>query len=291
MACLSPSQLQKFQEDGFLVLEGFLSADECVTMKERIGKIVAKMDVPLHCRTVFPPGLEGQFQGKGSTEYFLSSGDNIRFFFEKDVFDKEGNFRVPPEKSINKIGHALHALDPVFKSVTYSPKIQALARSLGLQMPVVVQSMYIFKQPHFGGEVTPHQDATYLYTEPLGRLLGVWIALEDASLENSCLWFIPGSHTSGVSRRLVLDPASSATGTSCLGSDPAWENSLFVPTPVKTGALILLHGQVVHKSEQNLSDRSRHAYTFHLMEASGTIWSPENWLQPTAELPFPPLYT
>ncbi|KAM9207366.1 phytanoyl-CoA dioxygenase domain-containing protein 1-like isoform 2-T3 [Dugong dugon] len=270
MACLSPSQLQKFQEDGFLVLEGFLSADECVTMKERIGKIVAKMDVPLHCRTVFPPGLEGQFQGKGSTEYFLSSGDNIRFFFEKDVFDKEGNFRVPPEKSINKIGHALHALDPVFKSVTYSPKIQ---------------------QPHFGGEVTPHQDATYLYTEPLGRLLGVWIALEDASLENSCLWFIPGSHTSGVSRRLVLDPASSATGTSCLGSDPAWENSLFVPTPVKTGALILLHGQVVHKSEQNLSDRSRHAYTFHLMEASGTIWSPENWLQPTAELPFPPLYT
>ena len=44
--------------------------------------------------------------------------------------------------------------------------------------------------------VTPHQDATFLYTEPLGRLLGIWIALEDATLENGCLWFIPGSHTS-----------------------------------------------------------------------------------------------
>lgn len=43
--------------------------------------------------------------------------------------------------------------------------------------------------------VSPHQDATFLYTEPLGRVLGLWIAMEDAMLENGCLWFIPGSHT------------------------------------------------------------------------------------------------
>ncbi|XP_069333013.1 phytanoyl-CoA dioxygenase domain-containing protein 1 isoform X2 [Eulemur rufifrons] len=227
----------------------------------------------------------------GSTDYFLSSGDKIRFFFEKGVFDKKGNFLVPPEKSVNKIGHALHAYDPVFRSITHSPKVQALARSLGLQMPVVVQSMYIFKQPHLGGEVTPHQDATFLYTEPLGRVLGIWLALEDATLENGCLWFIPGSHTSGVSRRMVRAPAGSASGISFLGSEPDRDNSLFVPTPVRRGALVLIHGEVVHKSEQNLSARSRQAYTFHLMDTSGTVWSPENWLQPTAELPFPPLYT
>lgn len=43
------------------------------------------------------------------------------------------------------------------------------------------------------------------------------------------------------------------------------------------GALVLIHGEVVHKSEQNLSDRSRQAYTFHLMDAADTVWSPENW--------------
>ncbi|XP_014445442.1 phytanoyl-CoA dioxygenase domain-containing protein 1 isoform X3 [Tupaia chinensis] len=276
MACLSHLQLQKFQEDGFLVLEGFFSADECTAMQQRIGEIVAGMDVPPHLRTEFSTQEEEQLRAQGSTDYFLSSGDKVRFFFEKGVFDERGNFLVPPEKSINKIGHALHAHDAVFRRVTHSPKVQALARSLGLQRPVVVQSMYIFKQPHIGGEVSPHQDASFLYTEPLGRVLGMWIALEDATLENGCLWFIPGSHTSGVSRRMVRAPAGSVPGTSFLGSEPVRDNSLFVPTPVQRGALVLIHGEVVHKSECNLSDCSRHVYTFHLMEASGTIWSPEN---------------
>ena len=41
--------------------------------------------------------------------------------------------------------------------------------------------------------VIPHQDATYLACKP-PRIVGLWLALEDATVDNGCLWFIPGSH-------------------------------------------------------------------------------------------------
>ncbi|XP_039201040.1 phytanoyl-CoA dioxygenase domain-containing protein 1 isoform X3 [Crotalus tigris] len=260
MTAISQETLSKFHQEGFLVLKRFFSLEECNAMRAQIRKIVASMDVPAHCRTEFSTQESEQLQAQGSAEYFLNSGDKIRFFFEKGVFDEKGDFLVAKEKSVNKIGHALHAYDPVFKQMTHAVKVQALARNLGLENPVVVQSMYIFKsppplilqQPGIGGEVTPHQDATFLHTTPLGKVMGLWVALENATQENGCLWFIPGSHTRD---------------------------------------LVLIHGEVVHKSEANYSEESREAYTFHLMEDKDAVWSAENWLQPTLELPFPSLYT
>uniref|UniRef100_A0A8C0VYM7 Phytanoyl-CoA dioxygenase domain-containing protein 1 n=1 Tax=Castor canadensis TaxID=51338 RepID=A0A8C0VYM7_CASCN len=136
MACLSLSQLQKFQEDGFLVLEGFLSADECAAMQQRIGEIVAEMDVPPHCRIEFSTQEEEQLQAQGSTDYFLSSGDKIRFFFEKGVFDKKG-LELGPSRSEGGAGGGLdvgsalqdwEALRPVSQGTL--PSISAFTCSL-----------------------------------------------------------------------------------------------------------------------------------------------------------------
>lgn len=57
----------QFQEDGFLLLEGFFTADECVVMQQRIGEIVAEMDVPLHCRTEFSTQEDEQLQTQAGT--------------------------------------------------------------------------------------------------------------------------------------------------------------------------------------------------------------------------------
>ena len=52
--------------------------------------------------------------------------------------------------------------------------------------------MLIFKQPFVGGEVVPHQDSCFVATDPLS-CVGIWLALEDATRENGCLWTLPGA--------------------------------------------------------------------------------------------------
>ena len=64
------------------------------------------------------------------------------------------------------MGHALHVYVPVFARYAQSPKVRALVASLGWRAPALVQSMYIFKQPRIGGEVTPHQDSCPLEPSP-----------------------------------------------------------------------------------------------------------------------------
>lgn len=101
-----------------------------------------------------------------------------------------------------QVGHALHVLHPTFKKFTFNERVREVAASLGFRKPAIPQSMYIFKNPGIGGEVKSHQDASYMYTEP-NSLIGYWIPLEDATLENGCLWFAKGSHKNGLKRRWV----------------------------------------------------------------------------------------
>ena len=143
-------------------------------------------------------------------EYFLTSGEAIRCFFEKGAFDEEGRLKSDAHLCLNKLGHAMHDLDPVFDGFSRTPELAAIASGIGMQKPLLLQSMYIFKQSRIGGEVTCHTDHTYLWTEPRS-VVGFWFAIDDATTENGCMWALPGGHHLPVKARSRLNASRTAT--------------------------------------------------------------------------------
>lgn len=84
--------------------------------------------------------------------------------------------------------------------------------------------------------VVYHQDASYLYTEP-PNLVGVWIALDNATVDNGCLWFARGSHKSGVHRRYIKNPDKDSKELLIYDRpSPIYQKSNFTPVPVSKGA-------------------------------------------------------
>lgn len=266
---LTSEQLAAWERDGFLVIEDFVSPERCDELKARAEELIAGFD-PDEIQSVFTT----HEQTRTSDDYFLESGDRISFFVEEE-----------DTRTVNKIGHALHDLDPVFDAFSRMDGLGELAEDIGMDDPRILQSMYILKAPHVGGEVTSHTDHTFLWTEP-ASVVGMWFAIEDATLENGCMWVLPGGHRLPVRKRFRRDPEG---GTAFdVFEDEPYPTSLDgrdeVPLPARKGTLVLLHGLLPHRSDANRSDRPRDAYTIHVIDGAAG-YPADNWLQRGPALP------
>jgi phytanoyl-CoA hydroxylase len=276
---LSSGQQSRLRQDGFLVLPGFADPAACLALRERALELARELVPPPEQATVFTADGGARHAAE---RYFLTSGEAIRCFFEKDAFDAGGRLRGEAHLSLNKLGHAMHDLDDVFGAFSRTPALAAVARDAGLAEPLLLQSMYIFKQPRIGGEVVCHTDHTYLWTDPPSAT-GFWFAIDDATTENGCMWALPGGHRLPVKSRSRLNAARTATELEVFDPEP-YPGEGLVPLEARRGTLILLNGTLPHLSGPNRSDKPRHAYTLHAIDARAR-YLPDNWLQrPTLPL-------
>ncbi|GAA6062272.1 hypothetical protein JCM10212_000932 [Sporobolomyces blumeae] len=290
---LTDAQKDQFESDGYLVIPSFFSRDQATTLLERSRKLLREFDLDNHPMTQFVGSGDAQ-DGKAKhigDQYFLESGDKVRFFFEPAAIGHDGKLNRPKEKSVNKIGHGLATNDDEFRRFTFSDDLKSLATSLGFHKdPRVLQSMIICKNAEVGGKVSIHDDSTFLYSDPLSAM-GFWFALEDCTPSNGCLSFVPGSHkTNRITKRLVRMPGGGTSIVPIEGVEAQsidWEQEEWKPAECKAGDLVLIHGSVIHRSEQNRSDKSRFIYTFHCIDGTSE-WDDKNWLQ-TPGVPFPSL--
>ena len=263
-----------WERDGYLVLDGFVSPEDVARMRARADSLIEDFDIEAH-RVVF----SAKGQSHAASDYFMKSAANISFFLEEEAVDENGGLLKDKGRAINKIGHALHDLDPVFADISHNADFEALSRGIGMADPLLLQSMVICKQPFIGGEVNSHQDSTFLYTAP-ESCIGLWLALEPATTANGCMWAACGGHRAPLKSRfhkqgdeMVMTALSDGALPECT-----------TPLPARAGTLVLLHGRLPHLSAPNRSASSRYAYAVHYVDGTAR-YAAENWLQRPDDMP------
>lgn len=267
---LSDSQIEFFKQNGYLFYPEFFSTQQAEALKSRMQDLITQHKLHASSKNVFST-LNRQHE---QNRKFLDSGNTIDFFFEEEAFDANGRLRYPFQQAINKAGHALHEYDPLFKNFSHNPLLQTISHQLGIQQAGLVQSMYIFKQAGIGGEVCYHQDSTFIYGDN-SDAIGFWFALEDATQENGCLEVIPSPVNTPLKSRLFRKNYTTYTETY---DESPWNETYSLPLEAPTGSLIILHGRLPHKSCANRSQKTRQAYTLHMVDITRPF-PKTNWIQ------------
>ncbi len=231
---------QLYDENGYLVVERLFEGEELGAVQRRVDEIIAD------------PSIVPQGVGVGR------EGDTM--------VDKSR-----PEaanKSIRSLSRMAH-FDAAFQEVALNPKLLEAVRALIGPRVKVFRDQMLLKPP--GGQAKPvHQDQSYFRVTPEDAMVTVWIALDDATTENGCMVYVPGSHRHGIFE-IEVDPERPVHHVPRV---ERFELEDEVLCPVPKGSAIFHHGCTLHRSEVNHTTSWRRALIFHFATTEASSDTP-----------------
>ncbi|HEU5077622.1 MAG TPA: phytanoyl-CoA dioxygenase family protein [Opitutaceae bacterium] len=203
--------------------------------------------------------------------YSAADIDAIEAFFEEykkigaAIFDADMKFEeIDPTKRQLRAMHP-HRYSEQAKKWALNPGVMSVLATLFGKPALLAQTMYYFKPPGAKGQGM-HQDNFYLLAKP-ATCIGAWTAIDDAKIENGCLYIVPGSHAKN-----ILCPAEGAEGWMSYGDShikPFPRDCTPVPLEVKRGQTVFFSGNLIHGSGPNRTkDRSRRTFIGHYIDAT-----------------------
>ena len=166
--------------------------------------------------------------------------------------------------------HFPHKLSTLMRDTMAHPGITDILTAIIGPNVKAMQSMMFVKNAGKPGQAW-HQDEFYIPTRDRS-LAGGWIALDDATIENGCLWVLPGSHKPGILWPMHPHQSDEFDAGAEAHGFPAQDP---VPVEVKAGSLVFFNGYLLHRSLRNRSQGFRRALVNHYMSAESLL--PWTW--------------
>ncbi len=270
-ATLSDEQVAQFRRDGYLAFENLLSPEEVIEATDALRDIVHGLaSDPANYRVhekdhVNRAGSGGWYQRKDERGFAQLEPD----------FNPEGKSLEEIDLGVRKLMY-FRDMHPFFVQLLKGPsKLTGIFESLIGQDPILFQDMSLVKPPFIGSEKPWHQDNAYFAVSPLEAVVGVWIALDEAKVENGCMHVIPGGQNLGALRHHHT--------TDCEIMPGRLEVEKAVPVELAPGGALFFYGLLPHETPPNRSPERRRALQFHYRSASSEIVDKETYDQVFAE--------
>lgn len=255
---VSAELIDQFQNDGYIALQHVLSDGELTAARAAISEVIDR-----YAFRDNPDGYIAEGSGKGAQGGWRFGNRNSPFFYHTEVgYEPSPEHRDEVEQWVRKLMNMVDE-HPVFTSVAHGhPRIQPVIDAILGPDAHLFQSMALIKPANHGSEKPWHQDNAYFEVTPLDAVIGVWIALDDATVENGCMHVIPGGHRLGAMKHYHT--------TDCEIENKRFDTSAAVPVEIPDGGAMVFYGMLPHFTPPNRSSKRRRAMQNHYHSASAS---------------------